>query len=586
MADLLAMRQRYRDDRQNKFAERETILPCRFWPLVFNDAATTKETLSAWINDNCSKFFSEKFQAAQEAQEFLWARHEFVSASNRSLHWMTFWDDLWDWNHKMAIFKGKEDVFGSAESSCLMYKPLERPELEALLDEHGVLGTSQEEAIRDKKPFLFSTELLDKLYNEQARATSALHLTLGRKRHMQNFPAWRPAALPPIREGHGKLKEPDPNSCFHVKLTPTRKLGITFDFVSMCIIEEVIPESPLRLAGVAPGDVLRAINGQIISNNDEIKSAVSSAKVDENGDQILSFAFGGDRVYEIATQPGVVLGVTWQFGPVCVVTSVTPDSVLIAGLHGKGVHADDLLLKINTQRISCNEDVRDIVSAAQVDSFGSKLLEMVFAPAQDRFMQVSQQLPDAGEPPGPLDRSDRSPQTMELQVAHVVCQRNTVDFSASMGITFDHMPLGLLLTSIAPGCAMAGTGLVPGDIVSEIGGVSTLSRSGEDARPIMEALKMMLKPYIQSFPYTTQHHNGAETHNGARILITVTFIKTGRAPPPPPPAVLMPATVTAEAIIPDGLQAGDAFQVSVNGQTIQVIVPDGLGSGDKIMVRT
>jgi hypothetical protein len=62
-----------------------------------------------------------------------------------------------------------------------------------------------------------------------------------------------------------------------------------------------------------------------------------------------------------------VLGVTWQLGPVCVVTLVT------AGLHGKRVLASFFLKNpAYYQFISCNEHIRDIdfVSEAQV---GSKL---------------------------------------------------------------------------------------------------------------------------------------------------------------------------------------------------------------------
>ena len=64
----------------------------------------------------------------------------------------------------MKCLEGKEDIFGSSKSSCLLYNRMPRPQLERLLKQNGLMGSST------AQPHLFFPELLDKLYREMERA--------------------------------------------------------------------------------------------------------------------------------------------------------------------------------------------------------------------------------------------------------------------------------------------------------------------------------------------------------------------------------------------------------------------------------
>ena len=40
-----------------------------------------------WVGANCSPSFNAKLASEEAAQEYLWARHDFVSKSPANLYW-------------------------------------------------------------------------------------------------------------------------------------------------------------------------------------------------------------------------------------------------------------------------------------------------------------------------------------------------------------------------------------------------------------------------------------------------------------------------------------------------------------------
>lgn len=80
----------------------------------------------------------------------------------------------------MTILKGKEDIFGPNSNNSIMYKCMNRTELEALLSNNGLLSNSN----------YFFPALLDKLYVNLNTATWTLHTDSWRNHIQCSYVPW------------------------------------------------------------------------------------------------------------------------------------------------------------------------------------------------------------------------------------------------------------------------------------------------------------------------------------------------------------------------------------------------------------
>ena len=72
--------------------------------------------------------------------------------------WYVFWDDFWSENKEMSVLEDLEEYFNPSKAKALCYYIMERPSLEKILSEKGLLGGCIKE--------LFSAVMLDALYKK------------------------------------------------------------------------------------------------------------------------------------------------------------------------------------------------------------------------------------------------------------------------------------------------------------------------------------------------------------------------------------------------------------------------------------
>jgi hypothetical protein len=87
----------------------EAVLPSRFWSVVYNDPILTEHRLARIMhNDRNYDFFAGKLHAnASDGldQTRLWYTNRYMSESPAQCYWWVFWQDFWQNNHDMTIFK-------------------------------------------------------------------------------------------------------------------------------------------------------------------------------------------------------------------------------------------------------------------------------------------------------------------------------------------------------------------------------------------------------------------------------------------------------------------------------------------------
>ena len=58
-----------------------------FRPVVYNNPDHTRDSMFEWTAANCSESFNGKLSNEEDAQNYLWERHDFVSKSSANLYW-------------------------------------------------------------------------------------------------------------------------------------------------------------------------------------------------------------------------------------------------------------------------------------------------------------------------------------------------------------------------------------------------------------------------------------------------------------------------------------------------------------------
>ncbi|KAJ6226876.1 g protein-coupled receptor-related [Anaeramoeba flamelloides] len=144
--------QAYRDELIYKRLRKQETLSWGFWYFVFNNDRIPRQYLEKYLEDfEVNEHLLTIIEDHREGLDYIYGKLRFYDSHPACSYWYCFWDDLWSNNYMMKRFKSNEQLFSPRFSSCLCYRPMNRVDLEQILDEHNLKGK-------------ISKKILNKLY--------------------------------------------------------------------------------------------------------------------------------------------------------------------------------------------------------------------------------------------------------------------------------------------------------------------------------------------------------------------------------------------------------------------------------------
>lgn len=150
-------RRKVADDRD----VREMLMSSAFWLHVFDSETIPRSALAYYFhNFEQNPDLRSLPEDHSDGLDYLYARMAFVRSHPGCAFWYVFWDDVWTCNNQSMGWSGKKanpelrKHLDPASPSAIAYRPMDRPELEALLSKLGVRSKRRK----------FTNEIIDGLY--------------------------------------------------------------------------------------------------------------------------------------------------------------------------------------------------------------------------------------------------------------------------------------------------------------------------------------------------------------------------------------------------------------------------------------
>ena len=182
-----AHHQEYRAWQRDVRVRAQATLTSAFWYFIFdNDNADWDFVCWYFDNMEVNEAVQQMRQKHGEGIALMLYRLKYARTSPASAFWYQVFSDTWEMNNELRRVKEAEELLNPKSPKALCYRPMERGDLEAILEEHR-LGRNGRG--------LFNGKMLDQLY-ETLEQLSAAHAA-------DNGEAWRHECSQETSNHHG-----------------------------------------------------------------------------------------------------------------------------------------------------------------------------------------------------------------------------------------------------------------------------------------------------------------------------------------------------------------------------------------------